>query len=167
MIERRKQKYLATKDQIVFLKELNSNMNVYQDYGWKNTGTLFRSHLLSYLIDYLKEELDHETKTDGTIVRTTYGIERIPDFMALVEMKAYTDKLNVDRLVSLSALIAFAKIQEASLGVKRKVEESDKINLEKSKNLYKLDKGFFRHIGNTGTSGVSQRPPRQAFRNIK
>ncbi len=166
MIERRKQKYLVTKDQIFFLKDLKSNTNVYQEYGWKNTGTIFRSHLLSYLIDYLKEELDHETKPDGTIVRTTYGIERIPDIMAMKEMSVYTEKLNVDRLVALSALIAFAKVQAANRGVRRVREESGKINLEKSKNLYKLDKGFFKHIGNNNSVTV-MKAPKQPFRNIR
>jgi hypothetical protein len=166
MIERRKQKYLVTKDQIFFLKDLKSNTNVYQEYGWKNTGTIFRGHLLSYLIDYLKEEIDHETKPDGTIVRTTYGIERIPDIMAMREMKLYTDTLNVDRLVALSALIAFAKVQAANRGVKRVREKSANVNKSKEKDLYKVDRGYFKNIGSTGTSNQN-RLPRMPFRNLK
>ncbi|MBK7819471.1 MAG: hypothetical protein IPJ60_19460 [Sphingobacteriaceae bacterium] len=61
---------------------------------------------MSYLIQFLMEEIDHETKEDGTIVKTTYGIERIPDIMAMAEMAAYQEGLNVDRLVALAALIA-------------------------------------------------------------
>ena len=45
MIARRKQRYLVPKQQILFLKDLGSNKTVYQEYGWKNTGTLFKSHL--------------------------------------------------------------------------------------------------------------------------
>ena len=100
MISRRKQKYLVPKNQIMFLKDLGSNNNVFQEYGWKNTGTLFKSHLLSYAIEYTKEELDQELKSDGTVVRTTYGIERIPDPMLIKEMREYADGVNVDRLVS-------------------------------------------------------------------
>lgn len=167
MIARRKQKYLVPKNQILFLKDLGSNNNVYQEYGWKNTGTLFKAHLLSYLIQFLQEELDHETKADGTIVRTTYGIERIPDIMAIVEMTAYQDKLNVDRLVSLAALVAFAKVQQANRGYKKRLENTDKKHLEKSKNLYKLDNSPFRHMGKTSNSSNGLKLNRSPFKNIR
>ena len=46
MISRKKQRYLVPKSQIMFLKDLGANANVFQEYGWKNTGTLFKaSHL--------------------------------------------------------------------------------------------------------------------------
>ena len=166
MISKRKQRYLVPKDQMLFLKDLGSNKNVYQDYGWKNTGTLFKANMLSYLIEFLKEEIDVETKEDGTIVRTTYGIERIPDPMVLKEMEAYTDDLNVDRLVSLAALIAFAKVQQANRGIRKRVEILDKKHLEKSENLYKLNNSPFRHIGMGGGS-TGKRPPRNPFKNIR
>lgn len=166
MISKRKQRYLVPKDQMLFLKDLGSNKNVYQDYGWKNTGTLFKANMLSYLIEFLKEEIDVETKEDGTIVRTAYGIERIPDPMALKEMESYTDDLNVDRLVSLAALIAFAKVQQANRGIRKRVEILDKKHLEKSENLYKLNNSPFRHIGMGGGS-TGKRPPRNPFKNIR
>lgn len=166
MISKRKQRYLVPKDQMLFLKDLGSNKNVYQDYGWKNTGTLFKANMLSYLIEFLKEEIDVETKEDGTIVRTTYGIERIPDPMVLKEMEAYTDDLNVDRLVSLAALIAFAKVQQANRGIRKRVEILDKKHLEKSENLYKLNNSPFRHIG-MGSGSKGRRPPRNPFKNIR
>ena len=53
MIARKKQRYLVPKQQILFLKDLGSNRTVYQEYGWKNTGTLFKSHLISYAIEFL------------------------------------------------------------------------------------------------------------------
>ncbi|BCV01340.1 MAG: hypothetical protein CM15mV42_0160 [uncultured marine virus] len=43
MISKRKQRYLVPKQQILFLKDLGSNRTVYQEYGWKNTGTLFKT----------------------------------------------------------------------------------------------------------------------------
>lgn len=162
MISRHKQKYLVPKDQIMFLKDLAANRNVYQDYGWKNVGTIFKSHLLSYLIQFLKEEIDRETKSDGTIVRVTYGIERLPDVMALKEMEDYQDGLNVDRLVSLASLIAFAKVQESNRGYKKRVEHTDKKRLQKSENLYKLEHVPFRHMG-----GRKNRGGRNPFKNLK
>ena len=36
--------------------------------------------MISYAIDFLKvKNLDEETTEDGKVVKTTYGIERIPD----------------------------------------------------------------------------------------
>jgi hypothetical protein len=166
MISKKLQKYLVPKNQILFLKDLGANANVFQEYGWKNTGTLFKSHMLSYLIEFLKEEIDIETKEDGTIVKRVYGIERIPDVMAMVEMEAYEDGVNVDRLVSLAALVAFAKVQQANRGYKKRVEYKDTKHLQKSDNLFKLSNNAFRHIGNNSKIS-SIRPPKNMFKNIK
>jgi hypothetical protein len=167
MIHRKKQKYLVPKSQILFLKDLGSNNNVFQEYGWKNTGTLFKTHLLSYLIEFLKEELDVETKEDGTIVKTTYGIERIPDLMAMVEMEAYQDKINVDRLVALAALVAFARIQQANRGYRKRVDYADNKHLQKSPKMTKLSSSPFRHIGMGSARNDNKRPPRNPFRNLR
>ena len=166
MISKHQQKYLVPKDQIMFLKDLGANRNVYQDYGWKNTGVLFKNHILSYLIEYLKEEIDVETKEDGTIVKRTHGISRIPDLMAMKEMEAYDDGVNVDRLVSLGALIAFAKIQQSNRGFKKKVEYIQ-TKLQKENNLYKLGASSpFRHMGKN-IFPAGSKPPRNMFKNIK
>jgi len=167
MISRKKQRYLVPKSQIMFLKDLGANANVFQEYGWKNTGTLFKAHLLSYAIEYTKEELDVETKPDGTIVRTKYGIERIPDPMLLKEMRAYADGVNVDRLVSFCALVAFMKIQLSNRGcAKRTIMDDAAKNLQKSENLFKLNNSPFRHMGKSyykGGQGVRRSP----FKNFK
>ena len=167
MISRKKQRYLVPKGQIMFLKDIGSNANVFQEYGWKNTGTLFKAHLLSYTIEYTKEELDVETKTDGTIVRTKYGIERIPDPMLLKEMQEYTDGVNVDRLVSFAALVAFMRIQQSNRGYSKRVVMDDAAkNLQKSENLFKLNRSPFRHVGG---NKLSNRPEfkKSAFKNLK
>jgi hypothetical protein len=167
MISRKKQKYLVPRTQIMFLKDLGANANVFQEYGWKNTGILFKSHLLSYVIEYTREELDTETKEDGTVVKTTYGIERIPDPMLLKEMQAYTEGLNVDRLVSFSALVAFMKIQQSNRGYQKRVIMDDAAkNLQKSDNLFKLPHSPFRHMGKGMRSG-GQVIKRSPFKNFK
>jgi hypothetical protein len=167
MIHRKKQKYLVPKGQIMFLKDLGSNANVFQEYGWKNTGTLFKAHLLSYAIEYTKEELDQETKTDGTVVKTTYGIERIPDPMLIKEMREYADGVNTDRLVSFAALVAFMKIQHSNRGYnKRTVMDDAAKNLQKSENLFKLNKSPFKHMGHGMKRNMSSFK-RSAFKNIK
>ena len=167
MIAKRKQKYLVPKDMVLFLKDLGANKSVYQDYGWKNTGTLFKQHLLSYGIEFLKEELDVQTDTDGTVTGITYGVERIPDPMLLKEMLAYQDGVNVDRLVTFCALVAFAKVQQSNRGLQKRVEvENDK--LENSQNFSKLSmRSPFRHIGNSQSNVSGMNRPRSAFKNIK
>lgn len=175
MIARRKQKYLVPKSMIMFLREAGANTNVYQDYGWKNTGTLFKDHMLSYLIEFMKEEIDVETLPNGDIVKTTYGIERIPDVMAMVEAREYKDKVNVDRLVALTALVAFAKLQQSTSGFKKRVEHEDVKAVKPGLNredLSKLKRDPFRNLGRSPVNSGSlderyRRPARTGFRNLR
>jgi hypothetical protein len=166
MISKKKQRYLVPKDMILFLKDLGANRNVFQEYGWKNVGTIFKGNLLSYGVEYLKEELDYETKPDGEIVKTFYGVERIPDIMLLKEMQAYQDGVNVDRLVAFCALIAFAKVQQANRGLAKRVEVSEQ-KLDNSQKFSKLNWGPFRHIGSSKGGSNGMRPPRSPFKNIR
>jgi hypothetical protein len=167
MIDRKKQKYLVPRSQILFLKDIGANANVYQEYGWRNTGTLFKSHMISYAIDFLTEELDQEVTSEGKIVRTTYGIERIPDPMLLKEMMEYRDGVNVDRLVSFAALIAFARVQQANRGYKKRYEETENVKkLDNSNKFSKLIRSPFRHVGGSGNT-FGMKVPKQPFRNLR
>jgi hypothetical protein len=166
MIAQRKQKYLVPRQQIVFLKDLGSNMHVFQEYGWKNTGTLFKSHLVSYAIEFIREVIDEVVDNDGEVKKTTYGVERIPDKMLLTEMLQFYPGLNVDRLVAFSALVAFAKMQQANRGyIKRKERDKSLETLDNSKNLYKLSMRPFRNLGKNKPSGG--RVKRSPFKNFK
>ena len=167
MIGRKKQKYLVPKNQIAFLKDLGANLNVYQEYGWRNVGTVFKSNILNYGISFLTEEIDHEVKSDGEIVRTTYGVERIPDVMLLREMQAYHDKLNVDRIVAFCALVAFAKVQQSNRGVVTKTEREEGAPVQMSQNLSKLKMTPFRHLGQSNTGLDQMKKSRNPFRNLR
>lgn len=166
MISKKKQKYLVPKDMILFLKDLGANRNVFQEYGWKNVGTIFKGNLLSYGIQFLKEELDHETKPDGEIVRTIYGVERIPDPMLLKEMQAYYEGLNVDRLVAFCSLVAFAKVQQANRGFSKRVEVT-KEKLDNSSKFTKLNWSPFRHMGGSKGNSGQMKVSRNPFKNIR
>lgn len=166
MIARKKQRYLVPKNQILFLKDLGANTNVFQEYGWRNVGSIFKTHLLSYAVSFLTEELDHVTKSDGEIVKTVYGVERIPDPMLLKEMQAYRDGLNVDRLVSFAALVAFSKIQHSNRGYARKTEYEN-ANLENSPKISNLKMSPFRHIGGSKNVSISSGKPRNPFKNFR
>ena len=165
MMSRKKQRYLVPKDMILFLKDIGANRNVFQEYGWKNVGTLFKGNILSYGIEFLLEELDTETEADGTITKIIYGVERIPDIMLLREMQAYRDGLNVDRLVAFCSLVAFARVQQSNRGISKRVEVTNK-NLDNSQKFSKLNYSPFRHIG-ANKGGSMMKPSRSAFRNIK
>ena len=129
---------------------------------------MFKSHLLSYGIEFVREELDQETKPDGTVVKTTYGIERIPDPMLIKEMQEYADGVNVDRLVSFVALVSFMRIQESNRGYAKQVVRDDTAKkLEKSKNLFKLNSSPFRHMGRKNKTLEGKGFKRSAFKNIK
>jgi len=167
MISKRKQKYLVPKSQILFLKELQANANVFQEYGWRNVGTLFKSNLVSYAQQFIEEHLDYETKTDGTIVKTTYGIERIPDIMLLKEMLAYRDGLNVDRLVAFCAMVAFAQVQSSNRGYSRRIEREDSDNLQNQNNYAKLRVSPFRHIGSGKGLSDTMKKPHNPFKNLR
>ena len=166
MISKRKQRYLVPKDMILFLKDIGANRNVFQEYGWKNVGTLFKGTILSYGIEFLLEEIDHETEPDGTITKIIYGVERIPDPMLLAEMKAYRDGLNVDRIVAFCALVAFAKVQQSNRGLAKRVEVT-KQNLDISQKFSKLNYSPFRHMGATRGGSSMMVPKRSGFKNIR
>ena len=168
MIAKRKQKYLVPKQQVLFLKDLGSNRTVYQEYGWKNTGTLFKNHLISYAIEYIREVIDEDLDDNGEVISSTFGIDRIPDPMLLTEMSQYYPGLNVDRLVAFSALVAFAKVQQSNRGyLKRKEQDKSANNLDNSRNLYKLSMSPFKNLGRGKKNNRSNKFKKSPFKNIK
>jgi hypothetical protein len=166
MISKRKQRYLVPKNQILFLKDLGSNQSVFSDYGWKNTGVLFKNHLISYAIEFLREEIDEDFDKEGNSISCTLGIERIPDPMLLKEMLAYQPGVNVDRLVAFSSLIAFAKVQQSNRGFSKRKESELDNKFEKSKNLYKLKYNPFKNIGKNKVIN-GKKFKKSAFKNLK
>ena len=165
MIARKKQRYLVPKQQILFLKDLGSNKTVYQEYGWKNTGTLFKSHLISYAIEFLREVIDEETDAEGNVMSQTFGVERIPDPMLLKEMQAYYPGLNVDRLVAFGALIAFVKIQQSNRGYTKRRESEDN-SLVNSEKISKLKYSPFKNLERNRRDN-STRIKRSGFKNYR
>jgi len=166
MITVKKQKYLVPKNQIVFLKELSSNEQVFAEYGWKNTGSIFQKNMLPYLIEYLKEVIYEEFDELGAPIKSTYGITRIPDIMAMEEIKAYQPGLNVDRLIALAALITFVKLQHANKGNKKRFETEDVEYLENSDKIYKLKSTPFKNLGRS-SSNIKSNNQRSPFRRLK
>jgi hypothetical protein len=167
MIKKRKQRFLVRKDDMLFLKDIGSNKNVYQEYGWRNTGRIFADHMLNYGVKYLKEVIDQVVDKDGNILKTVYGVERIPDIMLLKEMLNYQDGLNVDRLVAFCALVTFIKIQQANRGYVKRYDAGDGKDIHKSGKITKLAHSPFRHIGQDANKNGPSKPNRNPFRHIR
>lgn len=167
MKSKNKIRYLVPKQQISFSKELTGVQNIHQEYGWNNSGTIFKGNMLNYGIEFLSERIGQETKPDGEIIKVTYGVERIPDIMLLKEMAAYYDGLNVDRLVSYCALIAFVKLQDANRGYVKRVDHISGKE-ESDPNMYKKQVGFFKNVGNPAFKVPEQyQVKKNLFKNLK
>ena len=163
MIAKRRQKFLVPKDQIAFLREIKSNTNVYQEYGWRNVSTIFKNNMIPYGVQFLEEEIDKEVDEEGTIKRITFGVERIPDIMILKEMLAYRDGVNVDRLISFCALASFAAVQQSNRGFTKRIEREEK-HLD---NRQKTTNSFMNLFNNIGSGKKLQKKNyRSAFKNI-
>lgn len=169
MISKKRQKYLINRDEIVFLKEIGtSKSNTYYEYGWKNTGKIFSEHLLSYGIESVKEVIDEEFSTDGKSVKKHYGAERITDVWLIEEMIQYREGLNVDRLVSYCALMAYITLRISNFGYKK--EKIVKNDLENNKNLYNLNmKSAFRNLEKSNFSSEDSvyKIKKTTFKNLR
>lgn len=162
MQERGLQKHLATKDQLSFVSELKTNLNVYCPYGFKTNETI-RGYFIDIVFEYISEKLD-VIKKKGTdeVVKTLYGIERIPDLMLLEELRQYHDKLNVDRFIAFAAGLALMKAyKKSNLGILR-IDETKK---EEPKIDYEVKKSFFRNYGYENSVPLENKIKRTYFKN--
>lgn len=148
VIGKTKQHFLVPKDQFTLLRELKANEQTHQQYGWKNTGTLFKSQFIPMAIEFLKEELEStETEDDkgNKKVKVVYGIERIPDIYLLKEMEDHQEGGNYDRLISFVALAAFVASQLANTKPIQRNEVAE--HRKKPKENTNFRKGPFNNIG--------------------
>lgn len=102
------QRYLATKQDITFIADLNANKDVHKQYGVHMTPVI-KQYILNNIKEYVSEELDVIHKKDGTAVRTVYGVERIEDIPLCEEIKQWHDKLNTDRIIAFGLALSMAK----------------------------------------------------------
>lgn len=160
---RNKQHCLVQKRQLAFVRDLEAKMTNNTDYGWRNTGDLFNRTILPYLIQFVSESLYEETTNDGKVVKTVYGIERIPDIMLLKEMSVFSLKRgNYDRIIAFGALCAFLEIQKANRGIIKKVHVEDK-DAEVDNHIQKM-RNPFKNISTYRKNSLSFK--RQAFKNL-
>ncbi len=143
MMLKNRTRHLAPADQMLFDKELGVSQNVYQKFGWSKSGsaeTGIWNKILGYGVNWLSEVLDEPTDETGKVIYIKYGVERIPFIWLLKEMQQYQSKGNYDRIIAYCALIAFARIQQAAQGIKKKViREETKLSKQKT---HTFDRGM-------------------------
>lgn len=166
MMTKKRQKYLAHIDDMIFDKEYEIRDNVYMAYGWVKTPGLWRK-ILEYGINSLSIELNTVYKEDGTVDRIIHGVERIPDIWLLREMQQYEEGKNADRIIAYCALMAFANRQQIILGIKKKIYRTED-KLENKQKIRNLEEGrqMFHNIGSSRSS-INNNRNRSVFKNIR
>lgn len=140
------QRYLATKEQLSFISDLKTNKSVFSPYGFKMNETI-KTYFVDLIYDYITDPIDEIKKSDGSVYKTTYGVERIPDIGLLEELKMYRDDLNVDRFVAFGAGLALMKaFRKHNLGVSKVDVTEDKKKEEQIK-LLPPERSFFKSNG--------------------
>jgi len=157
MIGKNLQKYLVPTNQMIFKADIRGNMDT-SGYGWRNTGSIFRDNMLQYLKDHIRTITNQEFTSDGSkVVKTVLGIEEIKDIMLITEMEQYRAGINVDRLVSYTALRVLIALQEAHRG-RVVVDKTKEKEVDMSK-FAKLQTSPFRHMGGNNRSTKGTRNP--------
>lgn len=120
MQQRGLQKHLATKDNLAFVSELNTNKTVYSPWGFKMNNQI-KTYFIDLVNEYLNEELDIiRMKGKDDIVKRVWGVERIEDMGLLEELRQYHDKLNTDRFVAFASGLALMKaFRKSNVGIIR------------------------------------------------
>lgn len=155
MKRRNLQKYLVPKQQFQFGKEFESQQRThFYEYGWRNTGDIFDRILKNYLLKFLTEVIHKEIDNDGNVTKIVKGVTRINDIMVIREMMAYFKGLNVDRLVTVAALVTFVKLQESHKrgNMSHVHQNEDEENLDNINKNTKLNNSPFRNVGNNNIS---------------
>lgn len=172
MIGKRRQKYLALKEDMVFDAEANIKQGTLHKYGWYKTNTVW-GKLLEYGIDSLST-IDSEVldETTGEVKEIHYGVERIPDIWLLKEMDEYDLKGNFDRIIAYCALMAFAELRLSTLrGLYKKqdkvVVQDSNLDREDIMPTFKVNNGPFRNlVGGQGRDPFSAFKRRSPFKHL-
>jgi len=131
LISKKGSKYLVRREDVLFDRDLDNRQNIHDPYGWSKSQAIWKV-MMEYGVSYLSEVLDEgQILSNGNKLNTIYGVTRIPDVMLLKEMQQYQEKGNYDRIISYTALIAFAKKQQAERGIKKMTRREEKPKEEK------------------------------------
>lgn len=154
------QRHMFTKQEIGFLEDMKFNLNVHKQYGVHMTPQI-KSYILQNIKEYITEELEYIRKA-GTdeIVKTIYGIERIPDRGLLEELSEYRDGLNTDRLISFGLALSIAKHYSVNGVLVRKDDTKTK-----QVQAPPIQRSYFKTLDKT-LNPIPGLPPRSFFKRI-
>lgn len=168
--ERNLQRFLVPRKSFQFATEIdNQHKTHFYEYGWRNTGTIFDKHLKDYLVKFLKETIQTEVDENGNSVVLKKGVSRVRDVMAIKEMISYYKGLNVDRIVTLAALVTLVELQKTQRrGNLNHVYEDEvpETNLETSVKLSKLNSSPFSNLGKAQKVNGLPGSKRSFFKNV-
>lgn len=161
-ISKNKQKYIAYKEDLPFLRELeNKGLVSTKEYGVRTNKFMWDTQYTQKAIEYMKEEIGTESMSDGSTLRIIYGVEKIPDRQLVKEYLAYTDENgNYDSIVTMGLVLAIAKARQANHLISRR-DEGD-INRDIDPTLYSRERSFFKNHGKKITKNK-----KSPFRNIR
>lgn len=138
MIRNKKTHYLATKSDLTFLKELKTNVDVHKDYGVHTNPTMWATYK-ERILEFLKEDIGVEYKSNGDVLRIKRGVERIPDSRLIKEMQNFVgEKGNYDQIITLGLVILLAKTYQTNGIIARKDSETK----EKIKEPVYIDRSY-------------------------
>jgi hypothetical protein len=163
-IRMQKQKHMALKEDLPFLRELmNKGFTSSKDYGVRTNETIWTTQFEDKSLEYIKEEVGAMHNKKGETLKTVYGVEKVPDRMLIKEWLGYDPddrkkkKKNYDSMVSFGLALAIAKARQANHLISKIDESKDK------KNPYQYDK-YKKPI----MKSLSTRKKRyRGFRNLK
>lgn len=173
---KRRQRYLALKEDMIFDSELSVKQGTNHKHGWWKTtqvwGKILEIGIDSLSIVTTQKYDEHEVPYD-----IHYGVEQIPDIWLLREMEAYDVKSgNYDRVVAYCALMAFAELRIINLrGLYQKQEkvirEEDKLVEKDNTPTFKGNRSPFRSqymVGNNQKpSPYQQLKSRNPFKHLR
>jgi hypothetical protein len=124
MMNKKKQKYLVSKQQLALLHDMNLNVKVHALYGMTGT-TAVANRLLQNVIDYLKLEVDKVFDQNGNTQRIIRGVNYTRDIMLLREMSMWKPGLNVDRIKAFGYALMVAQSNSTHYGYKQTEKDED------------------------------------------
>lgn len=159
--------HLAREKDIPLFKEesLNSAYKTESPFGFnKGSNTTINSvwkYFKDFVKEYFQEEFGFIYKTDGSVLKTFTGIDKVDDYWLLEELIQYdeTNLKNFDRLISFFAAISLWKIKESNSPIE-KIKYTDKTeqieNQPVAKRINFLDSGS----NNYSKQSFTQKPKR-------
>lgn len=163
-IRDQKQKYMALKEDLPFLKEMSTKgFTSNKEYGVRTNESIWNTQFEDKALEYIKQETGSMTDKAGKELKVIYGVEKVPDRMLIKEWLGYDQerrkkkKANYDSMVSFGLVLALAKSRQANHLISKRDESEDKL---KPSDYERYRKPMIK-------STMRRKYNKKAFRNLK